>query len=718
MVGPYVLGRTLGRGTTGKVKAAQHKDTGLEVAIKIVKKAYVKTHKNKIAREIAVMRLLDHPYVLKLYDVLETSQHIFIVLERVKGGELFDYILQKGRLPRQEALRLIAQIIQGIEFCHMHSICHRDLKPENLLLDENLNIKIADFGMAQLSPDGAALETFCGSPHYGAPEVVSGIRYDGRRSDVWSLGVVFYALITGMLPFDNPNVSTLLKMVKRGVYHMPKTVPEDIADLIRRMLTVDVNERIRTPELKNHRCFYNGNVNQYFPKDPVPSPALEMIKSHPVCVREDLDSNILRDLEGLGWGNSEQLTIKILENRGDGNYNLETIFYQLLAARNLQRQSRDFDLPLEDSPDSPGVVSYSAPNSPPNVASPPSLNSPSTPSRRASVTASPPAHKMEAHKVTVEREKSKEDIVSTPPPAPVRQDSGSGLKQERRRSGGYSGDEIAVESTADTSGIPQEDTKKAPSKFKGKQPLSITITPKAQYATTTGAGSGTDLAGTGSVKKHEYSTTPRFHRLKLINSQDDVSPNVPITPTAKRSWFKSLFRRRPSVDLVGKEHQTQGTSGMYSEKPPSELLKEVSRVLTQMGVSLKIGSSSDYELKCEAVCYLDNQFQIVVTDKAGADIKYRSEDLKEDSEVDVNEKRVTDRLKQLGLQPADSPKTNGGPGSPKTPRELGKPQLIKFTVDIAREASDKVSCVNFNHRNGDLLVYRGLYTDFIKNIHL
>lgn len=671
MVGPFILGRTLGRGTTGKVKAAQHKDNGLEVAVKIVKKQYVKTHKNKIAREIAVMRLLDHPYVLKLYDVLETSQHIFIVMERVKGGELFDYILQKGRLPRQEALRLMAQIIQGMEFCHAHSICHRDLKPENLLLDENLNIKIADFGMAQLSPDGAALVTFCGSPHYGSPEVVSGTPYDGRVSDVWSMGVVLYALITGMLPFDNTNVGTLLKMVRRGVYHTPKFVPEDIADLISRMLTIDVTKRIKTYELKYHRCWLGPNgTNLYFPASPHPSPAVEMMKNHPLKSREELDEGILKDLEGLGWGNRDQLMEKVVEQRQDGQANLETIFYQLLASRNQDRVTENRTEPeYDESPDSPMYP-----------ASPRTPSSPGTPSRRVSVAASPV--------LRIEREK-------TPPPPPV--DDGKKIPPPS---------EVVENGTHDH----DDADKKEPRK--GRPALSIKIQANKEES------------------KHEYSTTPRFHRLKLISSQDEVnspnSPNAPITPTAKRSWFKALFRRRPSVDIVGKQHQAHGASGMYSEKLPEELLKEVSKTLGNIGVQLKVGSTSDYELKCEAMCYLDAQFQIIVLDKNGVDIKYRGENLKDEDEPhpDDDAERAHPQRAGTASQAEMASHSRGSPASPKSPmKDLGKPQLIKFSVDIARESNDKakpslVSTVNFNHRLGDLLVYRGLYTEIIRHLHL
>ncbi len=154
-------------------------------------------------REVSILKLIDHPYVMKLYDVWETRRHLFIVLEFVDGGELFDYITSRGRLPRHDALRVAAQIVQGLEHCHTFSICHRDLKPENILIDSNNNIKIADFGMATVMKYGAQLSTSCGSPHYTSPEVVSGGSYDGKVSDVWSVGVILYALITAQLPFDH-----------------------------------------------------------------------------------------------------------------------------------------------------------------------------------------------------------------------------------------------------------------------------------------------------------------------------------------------------------------------------------------------------------------------------------------------------------------------------------------------------------------------------------
>ncbi|OHT12375.1 CAMK family protein kinase [Tritrichomonas foetus] len=196
-LGPYVLLNPLGCGTTGKVKLALHKETQKKYAIKIIKKDSFNDRPNlllKIQREIALMRLVDHPHILKLVDFLESPRHLYIVLEYASKGELFDYLVENNTLPEEVAMRFFRQIIYGLEYLHSLGICHRDLKPENILLDENLNIKIADFGFARFVKTNIA-ETSCGSPHYAAPEVIRGQPYDGRAADIWSCGVILYALL-------------------------------------------------------------------------------------------------------------------------------------------------------------------------------------------------------------------------------------------------------------------------------------------------------------------------------------------------------------------------------------------------------------------------------------------------------------------------------------------------------------------------------------------
>jgi len=218
-VGPYELRKTLGTGSTGVVKLGIHMETGFSVAVKIISKESLKMDKDlqeKVEREIAIMKLVSHPHVLTLYDVYESEHNLFLVLEHVEGGELFDYLVSRGRLPVSEALVFFQQIISAVDFCHHHYICHRDLKPENLLLDGCKNIKIADFGMASLQLRGSMLDTSCGSPHYASPEVVRGEKYDGRAADVWSCGVILFALLTGCLPFDDEDIQKLLMKVKVG----------------------------------------------------------------------------------------------------------------------------------------------------------------------------------------------------------------------------------------------------------------------------------------------------------------------------------------------------------------------------------------------------------------------------------------------------------------------------------------------------------------------
>lgn len=259
-IGPWIIGECVGKGASGRVKIARHKHTGQFAAVKILplaplmsSRASLATQQQKSAkqrlgidREITMMKLMNHPNILRIYDVYEGSKELFLVLEYVEGGELFDFLVNKGRLAPIEALAFFKQIVYGLNYAHTFSIIHRDLKPENILIASISPpvIKIADWGMAAFAGPSLQLETSCGSPHYASPEIVNGETYRGNATDIWSCGVILYALLTGRLPFDDKNVKTLLEKVKTGKYHMPTWMDPLAKDLISRMLVIDVHTRI------------------------------------------------------------------------------------------------------------------------------------------------------------------------------------------------------------------------------------------------------------------------------------------------------------------------------------------------------------------------------------------------------------------------------------------------------------------------------------------
>jgi serine/threonine protein kinase len=355
------LGRTLGVGSTGKVKLGVHVETGELVAIKVVRKEFIdrkESLKKKMQREIAVMKLCDHPHVLRLLEVFETNTHLFLVTEYADGGELFDYLVKRGSLEPDEARHFFRQIIEGVDYCHQRYIVHRDLKPENLLLDKKHRIKIADFGMASMLPPGSMLETSCGSPHYAAPEIISGEMYSGFESDVWSCGVILYALVTGKLPFDDDNLQRLLQKVRCGLYHLPSYLPPQLRSLIHCMLTVDPKRRITIDGIKAHPWFLgehdkSGSIdrselpgNRAAPASP--SVATETKKAprtlepaaplyrEPVA---DPDPSILQSLVDLGWGDPESLRAVLSSEQP----NLERVFYRQLELREREMKQQASD---------------------------------------------------------------------------------------------------------------------------------------------------------------------------------------------------------------------------------------------------------------------------------------------------------------------------------------------------------------------------------------
>mmetsp|Transcript_6518 Transcript_6518/g.16554 ORF Transcript_6518/g.16554 Transcript_6518/m.16554 type:complete len:588 (-) Transcript_6518:6-1769(-) len=257
VIGTYRLSKTLGIGAFGKVKLAEHVTTGHKVAVKILNRAKIVAldMTEKVKREINILQRCTHPHIIRLYEVIDTPTDIFVVMEYVSNGELFDYIVSKGRLAPDEARHFFHQIVSGVEYCHYHHIVHRDLKPENLLLDADNNIKIADFGLSNVMRDGEFLRTSCGSPNYAAPEVISGHLYAGPEVDVWSCGVILYALLCGSLPFDDESIPNLFKKIKSGMYSLPSHLSQLARDLIPRMLVVDPMKRVTVPEVRAHAWF-------------------------------------------------------------------------------------------------------------------------------------------------------------------------------------------------------------------------------------------------------------------------------------------------------------------------------------------------------------------------------------------------------------------------------------------------------------------------------
>ncbi|XP_059218639.1 serine/threonine-protein kinase BRSK1 isoform X3 [Stomoxys calcitrans] len=336
-VGPYRLEKTLGKGQTGLVKLGVHCVTGKKVAIKIINREKLsESVLMKVEREIAIMKLIDHPHVLGLSEVYENKKYLYLILEHVSGGELFDYLVKKGRLTPKEARKFFRQIISALDFCHSHSICHRDLKPENLLLDEKNNIKIADFGMASLQPAGSMLETSCGSPHYACPEVIRGEKYDGRKADVWSCGVILYALLVGALPFDDDNLRQLLEKVKRGVFHIPHFVPPDCQSLLRGMIEVNPERRLTLAEINRHPWVTAGGKGEL----ELELPMMEVVQTHVIPSASAVDPDVLNAICSLGCFKEKD---KLIQELLSSTHNTEKVIYFLLLDRKRRRPALEDD---------------------------------------------------------------------------------------------------------------------------------------------------------------------------------------------------------------------------------------------------------------------------------------------------------------------------------------------------------------------------------------
>uniref|UniRef100_A0A8D8MUR7 MAP/microtubule affinity-regulating kinase 3 n=1 Tax=Culex pipiens TaxID=7175 RepID=A0A8D8MUR7_CULPI len=297
-IGKYKLLKTIGKGNFAKVKLAKHVPTSKEVAIKIIDKTQLNASSlQKLYREVRIMKLLDHPNIVKLFQVIETEKTLYLVMEYASGGEVFDYLVLHGRMKEKEARAKFRQIVSAVQYCHQKRIIHRDLKAENLLLDSEMNIKIADFGFSNQFTPGSKLDTFCGSPPYAAPELFQGRKYDGPEVDVWSLGVILYTLVSGSLPFDGATLRELRERVLRGKYRIPFYMSTDCENLLKKFLVLNPAKRASLESIMKDKWMNMGYEEDELTPFTEPKPDLKDQKRIEALVamgynRQDIEESL------------------------------------------------------------------------------------------------------------------------------------------------------------------------------------------------------------------------------------------------------------------------------------------------------------------------------------------------------------------------------------------------------------------------------------------
>ncbi|XP_064159594.1 MAP/microtubule affinity-regulating kinase 4 isoform X2 [Anguilla rostrata] len=316
-IGNYRLLKTIGKGNFAKVKLARHILTGREVAIKIIDKTQLNpTSLQKLFREVRIMKGLNHPNIVQLFEVIETDKTLYLIMEYASGGEVFDYLVSHGRMKEKEARAKFRQIVSAVHYCHQKNIVHRDLKAENLLLDADSNIKIADFGFSNEFTLGNKLDTFCGSPPYAAPELFQGKKYDGPEVDIWSLGVILYTLVSGSLPFDGQNLQELRERVLRGKYRVPFYMSTDCEGILRRFLVLNPTKRCTLEQIMKDKWMNAGYEG-------------EELKPHVEPVEDYNDASRIEVMVGMGYSREE-----IKDALTNQKYNEVTATYLLLGRKN------------------------------------------------------------------------------------------------------------------------------------------------------------------------------------------------------------------------------------------------------------------------------------------------------------------------------------------------------------------------------------------------
>jgi len=319
-VGKYELGKTLGEGTFGKVRYAEHTESREGFAIKILDKEKIQRQDMgiQIKREISLMKAVqnENTFVVHLHEVLASKSKIYLVLELVTGGELFDEIVKETKFTEDKARFYFQQLVEGVSLCHAKNVCHRDLKPENLLLDKDGNLKVSDFGLSALytsegegdaegSSRSALLHTTCGTPNYVAPEVLEDQGYDGYCADVWSMGVILYVLVSGYLPFDEANIKNLFQKIRNADFLFPPHISAELRNLIGAILVADPKQRVTVRDIRNHPWF--NCQSDYSPTSADKESISQPSHNSTSCMRKQFDLASIQSMPSVDGGRKSRV---------------------------------------------------------------------------------------------------------------------------------------------------------------------------------------------------------------------------------------------------------------------------------------------------------------------------------------------------------------------------------------------------------------------------
>lgn len=339
VVGNYILKKRIGKGSFATVWCAEHKIAGENVAIKVIHNKSIDSEeaRTRFVREINIIKQTDHPFISKLFEIIETKDDTYLVMEYAENGSILNYVNTNGRLPEKHARRYFSQLISALEYLHnIKMVAHRDLKAENVLLDRNNNLRLIDFGLSNcFTEEAPELKTSCGTPAYAAPEMILGYKYT-KEADIWSAGILLYAMVTGELPFDDDDIQKLLQKIVYTEPIYPHFLSSQMVDLLKKILTKNPEKRLTLEKIKRHPWFSNNEYEMF----------TRLQSNEEKWIQSGIDLEIVQKMQGMKI-NINKLTQALL----DGEYNETTAIYLLLRRLKVTESIKEMMNSLNDVSD-------------------------------------------------------------------------------------------------------------------------------------------------------------------------------------------------------------------------------------------------------------------------------------------------------------------------------------------------------------------------------